>query len=316
LNLQAETGSSFRPQRSVLSVPAINPALFPKALSSDADYVMLDCEDSVSAAEKPRARRNTIAAAREFDWQGHGKTLMVRINGPDTHFMYRDLVDIMEAAGGHIHSVMLPKAGRAADIQMLDCLLSQIESACGIGHCIRIHALIESARGGLAVADIAAASSRLEALHFGAGDFAASCGARTVQIGGLNPEFPGDPWHPVLQLMVMACRANGLQPIDSAYGDFSDTHGYLAAARRAAALGFSGKWAIHPSQIALANQVMTPTPEEVAEARAVLEAMAEARRDGRGAVSLDGKMLDVASIRMAQNVVALDDALRSRSSTD
>lgn len=300
------TDRPFRLERSVLSVPAVSPALFPKALAGEADCIMLDCEDSVPAEAKEAARKNVIDAVRELDWAAGGKTLMVRINGPDTRFMYRDLVEIVEAAGQGIHCIMLPKVDCAADIHMLDRLLSQIESAVGIPHRIGIEALIETAAGGLAVGEIAAAGSRLEALHFGAGDFAASCGARTVKIGGLHPDFPGDPWHPVLQMMVMACRANGLRPVDSAYGDYTDTDGYLAAARRAAALGFCGKWAIHPSQVGLANRVMSPTREEIARAHAVLEAMESAGGEGRGAVSLEGRMVDIASIRMARNVVALE----------
>ncbi len=302
----------FRLERSLLSVPAINPGLYPKALAGEADCIMLDCEDSVAPGDKVAARKNVVLGLNELDWSSGGKTVMVRINGPDTPYMYRDLVDILESAGAHIHCIMLPKVDSAGDIHMLDRLLTQIETAVGIPHRIGIEALIETAAGGLAMSSIAAASSRLEALHFGAGDFAASCGARTVNIGGLNPDFPGDPWHPVLQMMVMACRANGLRPVDSAYGDFSDREGYLAAARRAAVLGFSGKWAIHPSQVKLANDVMTPTKDEVADARAVLDAMDQAETEGRGAATLDGKMVDIASIRMARNIVAMDEVLQRR----
>ena len=312
MNREPSADRPFRLERSVLSVPAVSPELFPKALAGEADCILLDCEDSVPPEAKETARKNVIDGIRELDWASGGKTLMVRINGLDTHFMYRDLVEIVEAAGRGIHCVMLPKVGCAADIHMLDRLLSQIESAMGIPHRIGIEALIETADGGLRVGEIAAASSRLEALHFGAGDFAASCGARTVNIGGLNPDFPGDPWHPVLQMMVMACRANGLRPVDSAYGDYTDRDGYLAAARRAAALGFSGKWAIHPSQVGLANRVMTPTEEEITRARAVLDAMENATGTGRGAASLEGRMVDIASIRMAENVVAMEAALKVR----
>ncbi len=302
----------FRLERSVLSVPAVSPELFPKALAGEADCIMLDCEDSVPPEAKAAARTNVIEGIRELDWASSGKTLMVRINGLDTHYMYRDLVEIVEAAGERIHCILLPKVDCAADIHLLDRLLSQVESAVDIPHRIGIAALIETAAGGLNAGEIAAASSRLEALHFGAGDFAASCGARTVNIGGLNPDFPGDPWHPVLQMMVMACRANGLRPVDSAYGDYTDTDGFLAAARRAAALGFSGKWAIHPSQVGLANMVMTPTEEEVARAHAVLAAMERAGNAGRGAAVLEGRMVDIASIRMARNVVAMEAALKGR----
>jgi citrate lyase subunit beta/citryl-CoA lyase len=300
----------FRLQRSVLSVPAINTRLFEKALNSSADYIMLDCEDSVAPADKPTARSNVITALNEFDWAASGKTLMVRVNGLDTHYNYRDIVEIVEQGGNAIKSIMLPKAGCASDIYMLDCLLTQIESAKKINNKIAIEALIESALGVANVTEIAAASDRLQALHFGAGDFAASCGARTVSIGGLHPDFPGDPWHPVLQDLVIACRTNGLRPIDSAFGDFQDRDGYLASAKRAAALGFSGKWAIHPAQIELANEVMTPPAKVVSQAQSVLEAMQKAQQAGKGAVTLEGKMIDIASIRMAQHIVELDRAIR------
>ena len=303
----------FQLQRSVLTVPATKPQLFAKALDSEADCIMLDCEDSVSAADKPAARRQVISGLREIDWKARGKTLIVRINAVDTPFMYRDLIDIVEQGGNAIDSIMLPKAGCTGDIYMVDVLLGQIEGATGLRNEIAIEALIETAAGAQNVNAIACASDRLQALHFGAGDFAASCGARTVKIGGLNPDFPGDPWLPVMQSIVVASRANGLRPVDSAYGDFSDHEGYLAAAKRAAALGFSGKWAIHPNQIALANQVMSPTEEEVAAARKVLETMDEAEQDGQGATRIGGEMIDIASIRMAKKVVMVDEEIRRRS---
>ncbi len=302
----------FRAQRCLLSVPAIKPILFEKALASDADCIMLDCEDSVADADKSRARRNVINALTAVDWDNRGKTVVVRINGIDTDHMYRDVIEIVEQAGEVIHSIMLPKANRSADIYMLEKLLQQIESQKDLARPIGIEAIIESAEAVQNLPSIAAASSRLQALHFGAGDFAASCGARTVDIGGLNEDFPGDPWHPVMQAIVLACRANGLRPIDSAYGDFKDRKGFLLAAKRAAALGFSGKWAIHPDQIPLVNQVMTPTPEEVEEAKAVLEAMDNAASNGMGAARIGGKMIDIASIKMARNIVELDRFIRSR----
>lgn len=299
----------FRLQRSVLSVPAINSRLFLKSLNSDADCIMFDCEDSVAINDKQQARQNVVAALGEFDWRGQRKTSIVRINGPDTAFMYRDLIDVVEQSGENIDTIMVPKVSCAADIYMIDRLLNQVEQSSTIRHKIGIEALIETASAAIAVNEIAVASNRLEALHFGAGDFAASCGARIVEIGGLTEYFPGEPWHPVMQSIVLACRANGLRPIDSAYGDYSDSEGYIASARRAAALGFSGKWAIHPSQIPLANEVMTPSGDEVKQARKILGAMEQAAQSGMGAATLDGRMVDVASIRMAQNIVALDDAL-------
>ncbi len=272
---------------------------------------MLDCEDSVADADKSRARRNVINALSAIDWDDRGKSVVVRVNAIDTHHMYRDVVSIVEQAGKAIHSIMLPKANTSADIYMLEKLLQQIESQCGLIRPIGIEAIIESAESVQNLASIASASQRLQALHFGAGDFAASCGARTVNIGGLNEDFPGDPWHPVMQAIVLACRANGLRPIDSAYGDFKDKKGFLLAAKRAAALGFSGKWAIHPDQIPLVNQVMTPTREEVDAAKAVIEAMNRAESNGMGATRIGGKMVDIASIKMAKNIVELDQFIRS-----
>ena len=304
--------AKFRAQRCLLSVPAIKPILFEKALASDADCIMLDCEDSVAEADKPRARRNVINALSAIDWDDRGKTVTIRINGIDTDHMYRDVIDIVEQAGSVIHSIMLPKANSAADIYMLEKLLQQIESQKALNRAIGIEAIIESATAAQNLPTIASASTRLQALHFGAGDFAASCGARTVDIGGLNEDFPGDPWHPVMQAIVIACRANGLRPIDSAYGDFKDKKGFLMAAKRAAAIGFSGKWAIHPDQVPLVNQVMTPTQQEVEMAKEVLQAMENAADRGMGATKIGGRMVDIASIKMAQNIVDLDSFLRSR----
>ena len=294
---------SFRLQRCMLSVPAIRPDMFPKGLASGADVIMLDCEDSVAANDKDEARTHVIQALNELDFHDAGKTVTVRINAPDTPWMYRDLVDIAEQAGERVDAFLLPKAESPGHVEMLDCLLGQIEAAREFDRRIGIEVLIETVRGAQAVDAIAAASTRLEALHFGAGDFAASCGARTVSIGGLNPDYPGDPWHGVMQRIVIAARANGLRPIDAAFGDFNDDEGFIASVRRAAAIGFSGKWAIHPRQIPLVNEVMTPSDEEVKEARRILEAMDEAAEQGLGAVVLDGKMVDVASIRMAAQIV-------------
>lgn len=302
----------IRLQRSVLSVPAINPRMFSKALNSEADYIMLDCEDSVAAADKADARRNVIVALEEIDWKARGKSLMVRVNALSSPHHYRDMVDIIEAAGASVDSIMLPRPDRASDIAFVDTLLGQIEQAANLSNRIAIEALIETASAAININLIATASPRLQALHFGAGDFAASCGARTVEIGGLHENFPGDPWHPVMQSIVLACRANGLRPIDSAYGDFKDTEGYLAAARRAAVLGFAGKWVIHPSQIALANSVMSPSAKEVTSAQRVLDGMAIAEQAGQGAAMVDSRMVDAASVRMAANVVGLDSLIRRK----
>ena len=284
----------FRLERSLLSVPAINPRLFAKAIASQADVIMLDCEDSVAENDKAEARRNCIQALMDFDWQASGKTVLVRINDLSTRFAYRDVIEIVESAGGRLDGLMLPKTKDEQHISFLDYLLSQVEQNLNLQKRIHIEALIETVHGVANIQKIAAASDRLEALHFGAGDFAASCGSRTVSIGGLPDGYPGDPTLPAMQAIVIACRMNGLRPIDSAYGDFKDIEGYVASLRRAAVLGFEGKWAIHPSQIEYANREMTPSPEQIQKARLILEKMQEAEAEGRAAVNLDGEMIDVA----------------------
>ena len=308
-----EPGRS-RLQRSELAVPGSSPALFAKALAGEADYVFLDLEDAVAPGDKVQAREHVIRGLLEHDWRGRGKTICVRINGIDTHYMYRDLIEVVEQAGHRLDTVLIPKVGVPADVYLVDALLTQIEAAKGYQHRIGIDVLIETALGMANVEAIAQASPRLEAMHFGVADYSASCRARTVVIGGLNPDYPGDQWHTALSRVVVACRAYGLRPIDGPFGDFKDPDGYLQAARRAAALGIEGKWAIHPSQIALANEVFTPPPAEVERAQRILAALDEAAREGRGAAQLDGKMIDAASARMAENVVRMHREVVSRAS--
>ena len=301
-----------RLQRSELAVPGSQPALFKKALDSEADYVFLDLEDAVAPADKEPARKNVVTALLEHEWRDHGKTVCVRINGIDTHYMYRDVVDVVEQAGHRLDCLLVPKVGVPADVYLVDALLTQIEAARGIPHRIGIEVLIETALGMVNVEAIAQASRRLEAMHFGVADLAASLRASTVSIGGLNPDYPGDQWHAALARMVTACRAYGLRAIDGPYGDFRDPQGYVAAARRAATLGYEGKWAIHPSQIALANDVFTPPAAEVERARRILAALDAAAREGRGAAQLDGRMIDAASARMAANIVQIAAAIAAR----
>ena len=286
--------------------------MFEKAANSGADFVFLDLEDAVAPGDKVQARKNVIEALQDIDWQGMGKTVSVRINGLDTHYMYRDVVDVVEQAGQHLDTILIPKVGVAADVYMVDAMATQIEEAMGIGHRIGLEALIETTLGMANVEDIARSSDRMEALHFGVADYAASCRARTTNIGGLNPDYPGDQWHEGLSRMLVACRAYGVRAIDGPFGDFKDPDGFLLGARRAAALGYEGKWAIHPSQIELANQVFTPPAEEVDRARRILIALEEAAAEGRGAAQLDGRMIDAASARMAENVVATDAAISAK----
>jgi citrate lyase subunit beta/citryl-CoA lyase len=301
-----------RLQRSELAVPGSQPSLFKKALDSAVDYVFLDLEDAVAPGDKEQARGNVIQGLQEHDWRARGKTICVRINGIDTHYMYRDVVDVVEQAGDRLDTILIPKVGVPADVYLVDALLTQIEAARGYTHRLGIDVLIETALGMANVEAIAQSSPRLEAMHFGVADYAASCRARTVVIGGLNPDYPGDQWHFALSRMIVACRAYGLRAIDGPFGDFNDPEGYTLAAQRGAALGIEGKWAIHPSQIALANDVFTPPPKEIERARRILDALEHAAKEGRGAAQLDGRMIDAASARMAQNVVDTADAIGRR----
>jgi malyl-CoA/(S)-citramalyl-CoA lyase len=312
-----------RLHRSELAVPGSNPGLFEKAARSAADIVFLDLEDAVAPDDKERARANIIQALNDIDWGA--RTMMIRINGLDTHYMYRDVVDIVEACP-RLDMILIPKVGVPQDVYAIDVLVTQIEAAKKRGKRIGFEVLIETALGMANVEAIAQSSRRLEAMSFGVADYAASTRARTTVIGGVNRDsgvltdkdeqgnrqyFWTDPWHAAQTRMMVACRAYGLRPIDGPFGDFGDPDGFVAAANRAAVLGYEGKWAIHPSQIELANRVFTPSQAEVAKARRIVEAMAQAAREGKGAVSLDGRLIDLASIRMAEALLAKADAISS-----
>ena len=304
-----------RPNRCQLFGPGSRPELFPKMAASAADVINLDLEDSVSPADKPAARAEIIKAINEIDWGT--KTLSVRINGLDTEFWYRDVVDILEQAGGRIDLFMIPKAGTAADIYAVDALASAIETGKGRTKKVGFEVIIETALGFCNVAEIATASPRMQAMSLGAADFAASMGMQTTGIGGTQenyymlppkeadarPHVYGDPWHGVTAAIVAACRSAGILPVDGPFGDFSDDDGFSAQARRAATMGMVGKWAIHPSQVKLANEVFTPSDAQVSEARAILVAMQEAEQKGQGAAVYKGRLIDLASVRQAQVIV-------------
>ena len=313
--------ATARLHRSELAVPGSNPGMFEKAANSAADIIFLDVEDAVAPDDMAQARKNIIQGLNDIDWGR--KTMMVRINGLDTHYMYRDVVDIVEACP-RLDMILIPKVGTPADVYAIDMMVTQIETAMGRTKRIGFEVLIETALGMANVEAIAQSSKRLEAMSFGVADYAASTRARTTVIGGVNKDsgvltdrdedgnreyFWTDPWHAAQTRMMVACRAYGLRPIDGPFGDFSDTDGYLAAANRAAVLGYEGKWAIHPSQIELANQVYTPSEAEVTRARRIMQAMDEAAKAGKGAVSLDGRMIDIASIRMAEALLAKADQI-------
>ena len=301
-----------RLQRSELAVPGSSPEMFEKALNSKADYIFLDLEDAVSPMDKITARQNVIKGLKEFNWKEKGKTISVRINSPDTHYMYRDIIDLVEEVGDKLDTILLPKAGTASDVYMIDCLLTQIETNKKLKNKIGIECLIETALGMSNIKEIAKSSERLEALHFGVADYAASLRARTVVIGGLNPDYPGDQWHHGLSQLVMTCRAYGLRAIDGPFGDFNDPNAYIEAAKRGAAIGIEGKWAIHPSQIELANKVFSPPTSEVIKAKRILEELDKAAKAGKGAAQLDGRMIDAASARMAENIVNIDKQINNK----
>ncbi len=306
----------FRPERSLLSVPASSERFFAKAAASAADTVMLDLEDSVAPDQKDAARRRTVEVVNTLDWGG--KTLLVRINGLDTPWAWRDLVAVAEACP-RLDGVMVPKVDGPRDVQFVETLLAQVERAVSRQRPIGIEILVESAKGMANVEAIAASSPRLEAISFGPGDYAASIGNRGQRIGGPDPSYSvltdpdgngnrvrhwGDLWHYPLARLAVACRAHDLRPIDGVYVDFNDPDGYKAAAKRSLALGFEGKWCIHPSQIALANAVYSPTAEEIAWARQLLSAMGKAHGAGAGAIQIGGQMIDMAHVRQAERIVA------------
>jgi len=305
-----------RLNRSELAVPGSNPSFLEKAAKSPADVIFLDLEDAVAPDDKVQARKNIIEALNDLDWGG--RTLSVRVNGLDTHYMYRDVIDILEQAPGKLDLIMIPKAGTAADIYALDMLVTQVEDATKVEKRIGFEMIIETALGMANVNEIAGASKRNEALHFGVADYAASTKARTTVIGGPNKDYYvltdpdgdgnrdvhwGDMWHYPVARMVVAARAHGLRPIDGPFGDFSDPDGYAANARRSATLGCEGKWAIHPSQVEMANELFSPSEEDVTMAQRIIEAMEQAQKEGKGAVALDGRLIDIASIKQAEVMV-------------
>jgi len=301
-----------RLHRSELAVPGTNVRAIEKAPGLGADVVFLDLEDAVAPDDKEQARRQAIDALLAHDWAAC--SVSVRVNGLDTHWCYRDIVDVVERCGDVLDTVLVPKVGRPSDVEFVATLLDQIEPAHELepGR-IGIHILIETAAGMANVESIAAARpDRLEAMVFGVADYAASVRARTTNIGGLNPDYPGDQWHFGISRMVAACRAHALRPIDGPFGDIEDPDGYRAAALRAAALGCEGKWAIHPSQISIANEVFTPSDAEIERAERILQAMEDAAKQGVGATSLDGRLIDAASIRMAENLMRVVEQIRAR----
>ena len=278
--------------------------------ASDADVINLDLEDAVAPDDKAEARKNITEAIGDIDWGN--KTLSVRINGLDTPYWYQDVVEVLENCGDRIDQIMIPKVGCAADVYAVDALVTGIEAAKNRKKPINIEVIIETAAGIAHVEDIASSSPRLVAMSLGAADFAASMGMQTTGIGGTQENYYmhrdgnkywSDPWHWAQAAIVAACRTHGVLPVDGPFGDFSDDEGFKAQALRSATLGMVGKWAIHPKQVALANDVFTPSDAAVTEAREILAAMEDAQKSGSGAAVYKGRLVDIASVRQAEVIV-------------
>ena len=311
-----------RLQRSDLAVPATSDKYFKKAAASDADAIFIELEDAVAPAEKTRARVLAVAAINDNNWGT--KVVSARVNGLDTEWGYRDIVELAEQCP-RLDMVLVPKVGSAAEIQFVDILLSGIERATRRTRQIGIQALIESAAGMVNAPAIACASPRLEALVFGVGDYMIDMQTSDVRMGGFNPDYPvlddgsidrgkspyyADQWHYAQSRLVTICRANNVRPIDGPYTDFSDAEGFMAAARRAKAMGFEGKWAIHPSQIDLANRVFAPGPQQLVWAEKVVCAMEKAISEGRGATKIDNELFDIAHLKLARQLLQRAEFIR------
>lgn len=294
----------MKPRRSTLSVPGHIEKMHDKASQRDVDVIMLDLEDSVPLESKEPARARVIQAIHALDWKS--TTVTVRINGLDTPFGYRDLLEVVEAAGSHIEAVVVPKVNHPGDIHFVCRMLDGIEAAKGFSNRIRIEAIIESAEGLEQVSRIAKASDRLITLVFGIVDYSASIGARLVSISGHGEKeeeiYPGHRWNFEMSRIVMAAKSHGLLAIDAPYGNFKDPVGLQRSAALACALGYDGKWAIHPDQIPIIDQIFSPSKEDINRALKVLTAHREAQEKGLGAVAVEGRMVDQATVRLAKQL--------------
>lgn len=289
-------------RRSELAVPASNDNMFDKAAACGADLVFLDLEDAVPAAVKEESRAKAISALNDLDW---GRTARaVRINGLDTRWCHADLIDVVSNAGENLDTVIIPKARRARDVWWVDVLLTQLESKLALSKEIRLEVLIEEVEGLANAEEIALASPRLDALIFGVGDFSLSQGARVDTNFAPISEYPGDFWHYARNKVIVAARIAGIDAIDAPYPDYRDLEGYERDALRASLLGYTGKWAIHPDQVPIANRVYAPTADEITRAEANLAAYRAAAVQGRGAVGVNGVLVDAAHVKMAEETLA------------
>ena len=301
-----------RLNRCQLFGPGSRPEIFVKMAESAADVINLDLEDSVAPDDKEKARSNVIEAIDNIDWKN--KTVSVRINSLDTPYWHLDVIDLLENCSERLDNLTIPKAGCAADIYAVDALVSSVEKATARSKNVGFEILIESASGITNVNEIAKSSSRIESMALGAADFAASMGMVTTGIGGTQDgyymhhagqKYWSNPWHWAQASLVAACRSNGVLPVDGPYGDFNNREGFFAEAKRASTLGMVGKWAIHPNQVALANEVFTPSSEAIEEAKEIIKAMNKAAENGEGATVFKGRMVDIASIKQAEVLVKL-----------
>ena len=292
-------------QRSVLATPGSSPRMIAKALASDADVVMIDLEDAVAPEAKAPARAHVAEALREGDWRNRPRTF--RMNALDTPWFVRDLVEVIEGAPGYVDLIVVPKVGSAEDVHTVATVLSSLETAVGARHAIGLETQIENAAGLAHCEAIAAANPRVEALVFGPGDYAASVRMPLAAIGmpdHRDTDYPGHRWDYPLQRILVAARAAGVRAIDGPYADFRDHDGFRRSCLTARALGYDGKWCIHPDQVSIANDVFTPDEAEMAWAREILDANAAAAREGRGSFALHGQMVDAATLRMARATLA------------
>lgn len=291
----------MRLRRCELSTPGSNEKMIEKALGTAADVVFLDLEDAVAPNQKVEARGKVIQALRSLDWGK--KTRAMRMNNIETEYAYQDVIEVVEKAGEYLDLIIIPKVKAARDVFWVDTLLTQIETRLKMKKKIALEVLIEEVQALINVEEIAKSSPRLEAIIFGPGDFSASQGVRMTTIGGSVTTYPGDIWHYARSKIVVAARAAGIDAIDGPYADFRHPDGYREEATRSVTMGFTGKWAIHPSQIEIANEIYSPTKEEVDRARRLEAAYAKAENDGLGAITFDGVMIDAASVRIIRNVI-------------
>jgi citrate lyase beta subunit len=291
--------------RSLLAVPATRRKMVEKALASDADAVFLDLEDAVAPDNKAAGRGDVVSALKELDW--HGRQGLYRANALDTSYFYRDLIEVVEEAGNSLDAIMVPKVNRPEDLHAVSILLSQLELAMELERGkIKLEAQIESAEGLTNVDSTASATSRLKALHFGPGDYAASVSMPQTSIGVMDEwdeMYRGHRFHYAMQRIVVAARAAGLRVLDGPVADYGDEEGLRRSCLIARSLGFDGKWCIHPAQIAVVNEVFSPTDRELDWAKKVIAAYDEANAEGSGSVSVDGQMVDAASIKLARNTL-------------